>query len=111
MAEANQRLLSSPPLPDDWLTDPTIPATFRAAMLAHDGKIQAGANLLASVAEKVAHRFPVQELRVRLEEVKLLRRVAPHQALLRAKEGNEMSKGLGIHSHAATFEMYARALS
>jgi tetratricopeptide (TPR) repeat protein len=110
IAEAKKRLLASPPMPDDWLTDPTIPATFRAAMLSHEGKIREGADLLADVARNVSHRFPVQELRVRLEEIRLLRRVDPVRAQLRAIEGAEMATSLEIHSHAATFDLYARIL-
>jgi AAA ATPase domain len=108
LSEANQRLTESPSFLEAHMSDPTLPAIFESAMLCHRGKPREGAAFLAGIVEAISNRLPVQALRLRMEEVRILMRVDPHLARSRAREGELVAKSMGIHSHASTLGLLAR---
>lgn len=73
--QALLRLSQTPPFPDDWLTDPTIPTTFVAEMQMRRGEGRDAIRLVADVISLTVSRFPVHAFRLQILHSRLARRV------------------------------------
>ncbi len=108
VGEAARRLTLSPQVTESGISDPILPAIFESAMMCHRGRARQGAEFLAAIIERLALKLPLQALRLRMEEVRILWRVDPVLARSRATEGETVARGMGIHSHASTLALLAR---
>ena len=79
--------------PNYWSFDPTLPVTLRARISRCHGDLAGALGVLRATAEQVETRFPLSWIKVRMEEIRLLRttdqasatRLA-HDVLMRAEQ-------------------------
>ena len=86
--------------PSFWSTDPTLPATFRARVRRCQSDMQGALGVLRTTAEQVELRFPLCWIKLRMEEIRLLRTTDEASATRLAQEVSMRAKQLGLtHQH------------
>ena len=82
--------------PSHWSFDPTLPVTFRARIRRCHGDLPGALGVLRATAEQVETRFPLSWMKLRAEEIRLLRTTDSPTGPRSLREGH----ALGAHSSA-----------
>jgi hypothetical protein len=82
--------------PEYWSFDPTLPVTFRARIRRCHGDLASALEVLRATAEQVETRFPLSWIKVRMEEIRLLRTTDEASATRLAKDVSKRAVKLGL---------------
>ena len=86
--------------PSFWSFDPTLPVTFRARVRRCHGDVPGALGVLRTTAEQVEVRFPLCWIKLRMEEIRLLRTIDEASATLLAQDVSKRAMRLGLtHQH------------
>ncbi len=96
LKEADARERRLPPLPSDWVTDPTLTILFLARQMERRGQRREALELLSSTADAVRDRWVTHSIRLHLEVIPRLAKTDPNQAQARASEVLEVAKALNL---------------
>ena len=87
--------------PDFWSFDPTLPVTFRALVRRCHGDVSGALEVVRTTAEEVEERFPLCWVKLRMEEIRLLRTTDEASATNLAQEVSMRTEQLGL-THQST---------
>lgn len=96
LQEADTREQRLPPLPSDWVIDPTLTILFLARQMERRGQRKEALELLSSTADAVRDRWVTHSIRLNLEAIPRMAKVDPSQARARALEVLGVAKGLNL---------------
>ena len=82
--------------PSYWSFDPTLPVTFRARIRRCHGDLVGALGVLRETAEQVETRFPLSWIKLRMEEIRLLRTPDEASATKLAKDVSKRAAELGL---------------
>ena len=82
--------------PDFWSFDPTLPVTFRARVRRCHGDLSGAVEVLRATAEQVEERFPMCWIKLRMEEIRLLRTTDEASATRLVEEVSKRAEQLGL---------------
>jgi len=86
--------------PSFWSFDPTLPVTFRARVHRCHGDVPGALGVLRKTAEEIETRFPLCWIKLRMEEIRLLRTTDEVSATQLAQDVSMRATQLGlIHQH------------
>ena len=86
--------------PSFWSFDATLPVTFRARVRRCHGDLQGALGVLRTTAEQVETRFPLCWIKLRMEEIRLLRTTDEASATRLARDVSKRAMQLGLtHQH------------
>ena len=91
-AQRNDRL----EFPSFWAFDPTLPVSFRARVLRGHGDIPGALAILRATAEQIETRFPLCWIKIRMEEIRILRGPDEASATQLARDVSKRAKKLGL---------------
>ena len=96
LKEADTRERRLPPVPSDWVIDPTLTIVFLARQMERRGQRKQALELISSTAVAVRDRWVTHSIRLHLEEIPRMAKIDPSQARARALEVMEIAKGLNL---------------
>ena len=82
--------------PRHWSFDPTLPVTFRARIRRRQGDLPGALGVLRATAEQVETRFPLSWIKLRKEEIRLLRTTDEASATQLARDVSSRAMHLGL---------------
>ena len=82
--------------PSHWSIDPTLPVTFRARIRRCHGDLPGALGVLRATAEQIEARFPLSWIKLRMEEIRLLRTTNEAQATQLAQGVSKRAMELGL---------------
>ncbi len=83
-------------IPSIWSFDPTLPVTFRARVRRCHGDMPGALGVLRATAEQVEARLPLSWIKLRMEEIRLLRTTDTASATRLAQEVSSRATQLGL---------------
>ena len=83
-------------VPSFWSFDPTLPVTFRARVRRRHGDSPGALRILRATAEQVESRFPLSWIKLRMEEIRLLRTTDENSAARLGHDVAERAMCLGL---------------
>ena len=82
--------------PSHWSFDPTLPITFRARIRRCNSDLPGALGVLRATAEQVETRFPLSWIKLRMEEIRLLRTTDEATAGRLADDVSRKAMNLGL---------------
>ena len=82
--------------PSHWSFDATLPVTFRARIRRYHGDLPGALRALRATAEQVETRFPLSWIKLRAEEIRLLRTTDESSAAQLANDVAERARRMGL---------------
>ena len=82
--------------PSHWSFDPTLPVTFRARIRRCHNDLPGALGVLRATAERIETRFPSSWIKLRMEEIRLLRTTDEASAARLAHDVSERATDLGL---------------